>query len=266
MPKCSIIPYILFVVLLIPDGACVKKYSPPAIQAAHNYLVVDGFINTAAGGVTTITLSRSKNLMDSVLNIPELGASVLLIDSINGINYTLLDTAGTGKYSSTPLYLNQANRYAIFITTSNGIQYKSAFTSPKITPPIDSLTWQQSPITNGVNINVNTHDPMNSTHYYRWDFLETWQHNAPVMTYWVLDHGFVEPLSALPLEDPRQTFQCWTTAASNHLVVGNSVGLSQDVISLQPINFIPANDDDYQKVGNYIQNFENKVRKVEDFN
>ena len=53
---------------------CVKKYDPPAIQAANNYLVVDGFIDANPNEATTIVLSRSRNLSDTVSNIPELNA------------------------------------------------------------------------------------------------------------------------------------------------------------------------------------------------
>jgi phosphonate transport system substrate-binding protein len=38
------------------------------------------------------------------------------------------------------------------------------------------------------------------------------------------------------------------------------------LLQMETKRFIPADDEDYRKVGNYIQNFENKVRKVEDFN
>lgn len=243
MLRYQTVKYVVYIFsLLILYSACIKSYAPPAITAANNYLVVDGFINTGANSISTIVLSRSRNLIDTTSFIPELNAQITIADS-NGTMYTLIDTNGTGKYTSAVLSLNPNDRYRVLITTSNGHQYQSAYVSPKATPPIDSVTWQQSQVTWGVTINVNTHDPTNNTTYYRWDYSETWQHNAPEITYWVLINGYVIPLDADFINDPRQIYQCWTTAPATHITVGTSLGLSQDVISLQPITFIPFNDE-----------------------
>jgi len=220
---------------------CVKPYSPPAITAANNYLVVDGFINTSPNSITSILLSRSKNLADTVSFIPELHAQLSIVNTA-GNTYPLIDSNNTGRYSSVFLTLNQGDQYRIKITTSNGHQYQSALVSSKTTPPIDSLTWQFSTKNNGVTINVNSHDQANNTHYYRWDFSETWQHNSPEIAQWVLNNGIVTPLGADYLNDPLQIHKCWTTAPSTSILVGNSLGLSQDVISMKPIQFIPFND------------------------
>ena len=229
-------------ILIISFIACVKKYDPPAIKASNRYLVVDGVINTGANGITTFNLSRSRNLSDTVSFIPELGAHLSII-SAAGNTYPMLDTNNTGKYTSAILNLTMNDQYALAITTSDGHLYQSAFVSPKATAPIDSVTWKQSVVNNGVTINVSTHDPSNSTHYYRWDYSETWQHNAPEQAYWVLINGMVTPLGADFTNDPNQTHQCYTTAPASNITVANSLGLSQDVISFQPITFIPFNNE-----------------------
>src|SRR5258708_11976432 len=54
---------------------CRKAYVPSEITTNYNYLVVDGFINMSPGGITTITLSRTR-LIDSVANVVEPGAQV----------------------------------------------------------------------------------------------------------------------------------------------------------------------------------------------
>ena len=241
MTQTKSLKWTQYALLFILYAACVKPYNPPAIQAANNYLVVDGIINTGGNAITTIILSRSKNLADTVSFIPELNAQVSIVDS-TGATFPLVASNSSGKYLSSALNLNQIDKYKILITTSNGHQYQSAFVRPETTPAIDSLSWLQSPVNNGVTINVITHDPANNTHYYRWDFLETWQHNSPEIAQWVLINGIVTALGADYLNDPRQIHKCWTTIPSSHIVVGTSLNLSQDVISLQPVNFIPFND------------------------
>jgi hypothetical protein len=48
--------------------------------------------------------------------------------------------------------------------------------------PIDSITWKQkldSP-NKAVTVFVHAHDPQNKTLFYRWDYVETWQYEAPL--------------------------------------------------------------------------------------
>src|ERR1700722_1616359 len=100
--------HIYFFVLLLTPGlaACRQAYSPPAITAANNYFVVDGFINIGANTVTTFNLNRSRNLGDStVTGIPELSAVASIVSS-SGASYPLTDTANTRIYSSAPLNLD----------------------------------------------------------------------------------------------------------------------------------------------------------------
>ena len=49
----------------------------PLLKPANHFLAVDGFINTGSFAITRFTLTRSLNLLDSVPNLPELGAQVL---------------------------------------------------------------------------------------------------------------------------------------------------------------------------------------------
>jgi len=235
----QLISLFLFILLLL--SACVKSYEPPAIKAKNNYLVIDGVINTSTNGITTILLSRSKNLIDTVSFIPELNAKVSIV-SETGLTYDLVDSSQNGKYKSVPLNLNPKHQYKIQIRTANNRQYESSFVNAKSTPAIDSISWNQDAVNNGINLKVSTHDPNNETKYYRWDFIETWQHNTKEIAQWVNVNGYIRSLGIDFLNDPLQIHQCWTSSPSPNIVVANSIGLSKDVISLQPIHFIPFND------------------------
>jgi len=232
--------FFIFIVLLL--FACVKPYDPPAIKSKNSYLVIDGVINTNVNGISTIILSRSKNLADTVSFIPELNAKVTIVSSI-GVIYNLVDSNKIGKYNSAPLNLNNSEQYKIQIISSNGHQYESSFVNVKMTPAIDSISWNQDLVNNGINLKVSTHDPNNAAKYYRWDFTETWQHNSKEIAQWVNVDGIIKSLGIDFLNDPLQIHQCWTTSQSPKIVVGNSIGLAKDVISLQPLHFIPFNDE-----------------------
>ena len=228
--------HIYFFVLLLTAGqaACRQAYNPPAIKAANNYFVVDGFINTGLNAVTTFNLNRSRNLGDStVTGIPELNASASIISS-SGASYPLTDTANTGIYSSAPLNLDITQQYSIAITTSDGQKYSSDPVPCKQTPPIDSLYWQQP---SDLIIYVNTHDPTGNTRYYRYDYQETWEHDAQLSTPWIAVNDTLEAT-----DSTNQKAQCWNTAPSTHIIVATSAALAQDNIVAFPVETIPLGD------------------------
>ncbi len=221
--------YFLIIFLLFFFTGCKKEYNPPVLLAPNNYLVVDGFINLNANGITTIILSRSRNLADTVVNIPEKNAQVIIQDNSGG-SYTLFDAANSGNYTGPSLNLSLANKYRLKIITSDGHQYLSDFVSAKKSPPIDSLTWEQN---KDVMIYVNSHDPANNTIYYKWDFIETWEYHSRIENFWGERNGRI-----FFLDPTTQMHKCWTTANSSTVITGTSVALSQDVISHIPITTI----------------------------
>ncbi len=213
---------------------CVKQYNPPVLQAKNNYLVVDGFINSGSNSVTAIILNRTRSISDSVTATnPELNASVQIV-SDDGSAYPLSET-GNGNYQSAVLNLDNSKKYQVKITTSNGHKYSSELVACTKTPSVDSLTWQQ---TNGVNIFLFAHDPSNSTHYYKWDYTETWEYKSPLQGSFVVkgDHIFVADAT-------DQIDSCWQSDLSTNILTGSSIVLADDVINNAPIATIPQNDE-----------------------
>ncbi|HEY1871287.1 MAG TPA: DUF4249 domain-containing protein [Chitinophagaceae bacterium] len=231
--NCSIIKYFsLFI--LIAFAECVKPYNPPALQAKNNYLVVDGFINTGANQVTTITLSRTRSISDSTTETdPELGASIQIVSN-DGPTYPLTETE-KGNYQSAVLNLNTSKAYQLKITTSNSHQYHSDLVACTNTTQIDSLTWEQP---EDLNIYLYTHDPANNTRYYKWDYTETWEYKSPLQGVFVVkgDHIFVA-------DETDQIDSCWQSRLSSDILIGSSIALSDDVINKAKIAIIRQNDE-----------------------
>jgi hypothetical protein len=214
---------------------CKQAYEPPAIKANNNYLVVDGVIDIGAGAVTSVRLNRTKNLSDTAsVFIPELNAQ-MTIQSSGGTSYPLQDTAGNGTYTSQTLTLDNTQQYRIAVTTSDGRKYQSDLVAGKLTPPIDSISWKQ-PV--DLTIYANTHDATAKTRYYRWDFTETWEHDAPLPTPWGVKDGLI-----FAVDSSNQKAQCWTTINSTNVIIDNSTALSQDLIDQFPIYVIPNGDE-----------------------
>ena len=229
--------YYLVLLLVFSLFDCKKPYTPPAITGHNNYLVVDGVVNTGPNSTTIINLNRTRSLGDTIISgIPELNAQMSIV-SQDGPSYPLVDSAGKGLYTSAPLTLNPTGQYKVEITTSDGRKYASDFVTSKTTPPIDSV-WYEQP--NDFSVYLATHDPSNSTHYYRWDYLETWEHDSRHQTAWELRRGQVWAKD--PDSGSVQTDRCWTTALSPNILLGNTTALSQDLVDRTTIITIFNND------------------------
>jgi len=216
--------------------ACKKAYNPPEIRATTNFLVVDGSITCGNGAVTSIILSRTTNLGDSVPFRPELNAS-LSIEQEQGNVFPIAEQ-GNGVYRSQPLNLDPAKKYRLQVRTANNLIYFSDYVTAKTSPAIDSVTWKQD---GDVSISVHTHDPSNNTRYYRWEFNETWTYASLFHAEWIVKDGWIYLRDSI-----TQIDSCWRTANSNNIVVGSSVALNEDVISDFPVTVIPQH---HEKLG-----------------
>lgn len=223
----------LFVLLLLL-GQCKQKYDSPYSPPVTGYLVVEGFI--AGNAPTRFTLSRVIHLPgDSTIPVVR-GAKVQVEGTDNSV-YPLAESS-PGVYMANTLPLNATVRYRLRIA-SDGDTYLSDTVAYKITPPIDSLTWTQAP--EGVYIYANTHDPANATHYYQWQFQETWQYTAAEFSnYAFREKGGSNKQDTVTIRDDSEyIYNCWRSDASTPLLLGSSAKLAQDVIYRQKLQFIP---------------------------
>jgi hypothetical protein len=208
----------------------VEPYNPPAITAARNYLVVDGFINSG-NQASVFTLSRTRTQANASDFIPEGNASVS-IEGENGEVYSLAET-DIGVYASQPLSLNHTSKYRLRIRTFAGKEYASEYVALKTTPAIDSITWGIEE--DGLQFYVSTQDPENITRYYRWEFNEAWEYRSTLYSNFIYKN---KKLEFRPTEEQIHT--CWNNNVSKEIFLGSSATLAQDVIYRNPVNFTPA--------------------------
>lgn len=224
---------------------CKVEYRPSVQSPTTGYLVAEGFINSG-NEPTTITLSRTLKVYDdSTTDVGEHNA-LINIEGENNESYPLYET-GDGVYTSSPLQLNNSEKYHLKITTQNGEEYASDFTSYRTTPGIDSLSWQQN--SDGVKIYVNTHDDQSSTGYYNWKYEETWEFHAAYYSSleFIIDTT-KRPPSPLPIgvkyTRPDKSIDsslhtCWKTVNSSNIILASSEMLNSNHIYF-PIMPIPA--------------------------
>ena len=225
------------IALLVIAGGCKQAYELPSQTHSIRLLVVEGFIN-AGQGPTIILLSRTGDLQDQSTR-PELNAHVK-VEGDDGSAFQLVDSLN-GKYSFPQLSINSNVKYRLHITTADGTEYASEYTSVRHTPPIDSVTWQMDD--GGVRLYANSHDPQNLTKYYQWKFDETWEIRSAYLSslkYLTDAYGRIQ---GLIWRDPNfhsvdtTIYKCWRTQASTSIVLGSSEKLTTDVIYL-PVHYI----------------------------
>ncbi len=216
--------------------SCKKPYNPPEIKAITNFLVIDGTITCGNNVVTTIILSRTTQLGDSVLFDPELNA-IMYIEQEQGSVFPVTEQ-GDGVYKTQPLNLEPGRNYRLKIKTADNKNYLSDYTTAKTSPAIDSLSWKQN---NDVTVYVTTHDPSDNARYYRWEYDETWNYRSIFSTDYYVKDGLI-----LVVDASTQRDSCWRTDNSKTIVLGSSVALSEDVINEFPVAIIPQHD---QRIG-----------------
>lgn len=216
---------IIFIILcIITAGACRKPFEAPVNSEVGTVLVVEGGLAVGDSADNKILLSRLQPLQDTVLSRPEQGAVVSVVSS-NGRSWSVPEVL-PGEYRS----LNSipiSNDHKLRIVTRSGKRYETPFLKTVRTPKIDSITYREG---QDVELFVHTHDPNNNTPYYRWDFTETWEYRS-----WY-DSGLDFVNGSVVYRPPNdQVYSCWRTAQSQNILIANTLALTENRISYQPL-------------------------------
>ena len=232
--------YIVFVLVLVQISACREPYDPALKAAKNGYLVVDGVIVNGQGE-TIISLTRSTGLHDSANIVYEKKANVQIEGEDKSI-FTLSEE-DNGHYTAGSLDLNEGVKYRLKISTKDGNIYLSDYVPVLTSPPIDSVSSLQEVNADdanfdNLNIYINTHDPDNKTRYYLWKYEETYKYHAAINSY-VKDSNNI--ITYMSQSEQDKLYYCWKSIKSKSIFIGNSVKLSQDVISMKPLTSTKGN-------------------------
>jgi hypothetical protein len=219
----------IFFILLFFSGACKQAYVPPVKPSNTTSLVVEGFINNGSDS-TYISLTHTFNLNDTSHVTPELHAQ-LTVEGKDNSSYPLTEWGG-GQYGAASLVLNNALPYRLHIHTAAGKEYVSDYLDLKTSPPIDSIGWLKGAA--GVQVYANTHDPQSASHYYRWDYQETWEFNSAYLANIQYVNGQLVNLF------PDTYYTCWKSGSSTTILLGSSTKLSTDEIYQAPLVLLPS--------------------------
>jgi hypothetical protein len=210
--------------VLVMIVACRKPFQAPENPDAGTILVVEGGLAVGDSAENRIFLSRLQPLDDTVLRRAEPGADVAIV-SRTGVTWFIPEVA-PGEYRALQT-IPAANDHKLRIVTRSGRRYETPFLKTVNTPPIDSVTWTDN---RNVEIFVHTHDPANATPYYRWDFTETWEYRAWYESFAEFKNG-----QLVDRKPDEMVYSCWRTKESDKVMIANTLALTENRISYQPL-------------------------------
>jgi hypothetical protein len=220
-------PQIIALVLLaVISHACIEKFYPD-IEGYQNILVVDGMV-TDDDRPCLVRLSRTFSYEDNNYD-PVTRAAVIILDD-EGMPAYLEEKSPGNYYTDTSSFRGQTGgRYQLHIILADGREYQSDYVMLKKAPAVEHLdvryekkeTTTAGTFTGGVQFYLNTHDPLNETRYYRWEWEETWE--------------FTVPMQAAGKAD---RFKCWKSNVSRSIMLGNTNHLTSDRIIDYPLHFV----------------------------
>ena len=224
----------LFFFLTLAYTSCRKPYEPPVTTINSNLLVVEGLINTGKDS-TIIKLSRTVPISEKGTVKPELRAQVV-VESEQNVTYPLREIKA-GVYGAASLNLDPNQKYRININTADGTVYQSDFVESKVSPPIDSISWEAK--NDGLQIYSNTHDDSKKSVYYRWEYDEAWEFSAQYRSLFIAEPDGLNVRN----QETQNIYNCWGTNNDGRIVLGSSVKLEKDIIYNNPITFIRSDSE-----------------------
>lgn len=223
----------LYLLLLLALQGCLEPFSPPEIEQADTYLVVDGSLNTTPGGSSEIRLSRTQKVQDDTSPPAELRAR-LTVEGEQGSRFTFVESDSVpGLYRLPPVPARPSEKYRLRIVTQGGHEYLSAYVPVVKTPLIDSLTYRVFPDRDGIRVLVNAHDATGQNKFYRWSYDETWEYQASLPS-------FLEVVMGKIVGRTEDINTCWSTAKPSTIILASTIKLSQDIVRDQTITLVPV--------------------------
>ena len=224
------ITYLLLLSFII--GGCTEQY---VIQTNtfEEALVVEATITNELKK-QQIKISRTYRFEENGPTF-ESDAEVFITDN-SGNRYEFEEQSGV--YVSKAEFKAVPNReYHLNITTNDGRSYVSSTETLPTETEIESVIPTVATVEGerGVQINVNSYDPSNTSKYYRYEYEETYKIVAP---YWISKKAVVtgpEEVSFITRTEEAET--CYSTKNSNDIILTTTASFNEDRVNF-PVRFI----------------------------
>jgi archaellin len=239
----------LFLVLALALTGCTEQYVFQNTDF-ESALVVEGTITNELKN-QTIRVSQVYQLEETGPRF-EKGANVFVTDD-KGNEYQF-EEKDTVYASITAFRAEPGRKYQLKIKTREGKNYTSDEQVLTTETKIDNVTATVENVNGqrGVQINVNSFDPANTSKYYRYEYTETYKIIAP--KWYSLEASVVtipanpgNPIEGTPPSPAREVIAveprtkevktCFSTKKNDAIILNNTSGLSEDRVHF-PVRFI----------------------------
>lgn len=213
--------------------SCVQPYDIEGELDGTSLLVVDGII-TNQKEIYKVRLTYSSPTLNSYEDTEISGAQVSISDESDN-QWSLWESeAGVYQTDSYEWQGEAGKTYTLHITTPDGKRYASLPETMQPVPDIDSIYFEVEgrPYLSSINIEltawglqiyVNTGTGDNQNGFYKWDWVETFEYQAPLVA---------EGQMSIPI--------CYEThGAPRYLNISSTNGLGRDIVNRQPIHWVP---------------------------
>lgn len=219
-------------------NGCTEAY-PLLTNTYEEALVVETTITNELKN-QEIKLTKTARFEDEKY-LPETGAEVYITDN-SGNRYDFEDQSD--KYVSTVAFQAVPGiQYQLHINTKDGRSFES---SPELLSTVTPMESVKAAIEKdkedkrGVGIRVNSFDPTNKSHYYRYEYEETYKVVAPK---WVQTKAVINANGALTfVQNDPNTKTCYGNKKSTDLLLLSTTDLKEDRVDYL-LRFI--SDQDY---------------------
>ncbi|EIA09144.1 DUF4249 domain-containing protein [Flavobacterium frigoris] len=236
--KIDNLKHILLLLLLVTIfSSCTETY-PLLTNTYEEAIVVEATLTNELKN-QEIKISKTARFEDDGVET-EKDAIVILKDNLNN-EYKFNEKSG--MYISQSIFQILPNReYTLEIKTTDGKVYKSTPETLTTVTPIESIiptitTNKDNEI--GVQININSYDPTNTSKYYRYEYEETYKIVAPRWSSLKLTVTGTESIQLIP--NSINTRVCYLTKNSTDIILFNTNDQTEDRVNL-PIRFINKNN------------------------
>lgn len=272
--KSKILGLLIVLSALLLQLGCTEPFEIES-QGYESILVVESTITNEMKR-QIVKLSRTSPLESNSILFED-NADVNVVTNNGGFFHFSQDFE-TGLYISDRPFRAQPNvLYRLEISTNDGGLYRSSNVEMPPVVPIGELfadrVIENSENKDGVEVLVNTEDPLGNAKYFRYEFEETYKvvvpHPSP---YSVEITDYVPfPESYTVVLTPRTPEEvCYTTEYSTGIIQTSTTTLNQNKVFRYPIKYISKNDPKFRErysilVRQYVQSVEaftfNKILK-----
>lgn len=232
----KVLNYLLLLLVVGLVSGCTEQYVMQT-ESFEDAIVVEATITNALQK-QQVKVTRTY-VLESNTPIAESNAEVVITDDLGNRYDFTEDTPGV-YLSATEFAAMPGRLYRLNITTSSGKSYAS---SAEILSTVNEIqdvvpTVEIRDGIRGVELNVKSYDPTNSSKYYRYEYVETYKIIAPN---WSPSKTIITGDVSNPVVEvvPRvgETRICYSTDHSTDILLTTTSGQSEDRVNY-PIRFI----------------------------